>query len=343
MQALHSFHTFGIPSKAKDIDFITDISVLKKSFQKAQQQSLPFLFIGSGSNLLFIEDFQGIVAINQLKGICHTEDENYHYFYLQGGENWHQFVEWTVKNNIGGLENLALIPGCVGSAPIQNIGAYGMEFKDVCDYVEILNLKTNEIFRLTKEECDFGYRESIFKNRYKNDFIIIAVGMKLNKHWQPQLSYGELKSLNNPTPKEIFQKICEVRHQKLPNPQQIGNAGSFFKNPIIDTARFQQLQAQYPHIPHYLQIDNQVKLPAGWLIDQCGLKGFQIGGAKVHDKQALVLINTGNATARDVVILAATVRQKVMEKFGVRIEPEVRFIGATGEIDAVTYLEQVLK
>lgn len=343
MNNLQPFHTFGIKSRAKEIYLISDLEKLKNIFKISQQQKQPFLFIGEGSNMLFTQDFEGVVAVNQLKGINHCEDNDFHYLYIQGGENWHQLVKWSVENHIGGLENLALIPGCCGSAPIQNIGAYGVEFKDVCDYVEVLNLKTNEIFRLMKDECHFGYRESIFKHQYKENFIIIAVGLKLKKDWNPHLNYGELREYNpqTVTPKMIFDKICEIRQQKLPNPKMMGNAGSFFKNPVINKKDFENLQKDFPQMPFYPQGEDQIKLPAGWLIDQCGLKGFQIGGAKVHTDQALVLVNTGNATARDVMKLASHVRHTVAEKFKVWIEPEVRFMGVKGEINAVEALDSL--
>lgn len=230
-----------------------------------------------------------------------------------------------------------MIPGNVGSAPIQNIGAYGKELKDVCAYVDIVELSTGNISRLTNEECEFGYRDSIFKHHYQQGFAIIAVGLLLSKKWEPILTYGDLSklSLETVTPKDVFESVCLMRTSKLPDPKITGNAGSFFKNPIVDIRIAQQLKTEYPFCPQYVQRDG-VKLAAGWLIDQCGLKGHQIGGAAVHTKQALVLINKdGTATGEDIVNLAAYIRQKVSERFGVKLEPEVRFIGQYGEINAV--------
>lgn len=237
---------------------------------------------------------------------------------------------------MAGLENLALIPGVAGSAPIQNIGAYGVEFERVCDFVNVLNLHTGEHITLSKAECHFGYRESVFKHQYRDEFAIISIGIKLPKIWQPVLSYGSLTQFDpsTVTPKQIFEEVCSVRSSKLPNPDEFGNAGSFFKNPIVSAEQFDKIKAKFPTIPNYPQADGRVKLAAGWLIDQAGLKGFQVGGAAVHTQQALVLINKEHATGTDVVKLAKAVRYQVRETFGVEIQPEVRFMGKTGEINS---------
>ncbi|MFZ7129606.1 UDP-N-acetylmuramate dehydrogenase [Avibacterium avium] len=340
MKNLQPFHAFGTNAQAKMVKKITALEQILPLWQQAQQQQLPVLFLGQGSNVLFVEDFDGIVLVNALKGIEHRQDDFFHYLHVQGGENWHELVQWSLKQGIYGLENLALIPGCVGSAPIQNIGAYGVEFKDVCDYVDVLNLNTGEIFRLSKAQCQFGYRESLFKHQYKDGYMIVAVGLKLAKDWQPVLSYGTLSRFDpaTVTAEEIFAEVCAVRSAKLPNPQELGNAGSFFKNPVISTALFEQLKSQYPEMPSYPQPDGTVKLAAGWLIDQCGLKGHQLGGAAVHQNQALVLVNKANASGKEVANLAHHIRQKVAEKFAVYLQPEVRFIGAQGEIDSEQFI-----
>lgn len=336
MQNLTPFHTFHLPAKANQIIEFDTVEALVQSWQSAQTNQEPVLILGQGSNVLFLSDFEGSVLINRLKGIQHKEDENNHYLHVAGGENWHQLVAWTLSQGIAGLENLALIPGVAGSAPIQNIGAYGVEFEKVCDYVDVVNLNTAKIERLDKNACQFGYRESIFKHQYREGYAVVAVGLKLAKAWQPVLNYGSLTEFDpqTVTAQQIFEEVCAIRSAKLPNPNEMGNAGSFFKNPVIRAEQFASLLAQYPHIPHYPQIDGSIKLPAGWLIDQCGLKGFQIGGAAVHNKQALVLVNYENASGDDVLALARYVRQKVREKFGVEIAPEVRFIGKTGEQDS---------
>ncbi|HDZ6745367.1 UDP-N-acetylmuramate dehydrogenase [Mannheimia haemolytica] len=334
--SLTPFHTFHLPAKATQIIEFTTVEQLLSKWQKAFNAQLPILILGQGSNVLFLEDFDGVVLVNKLKGITHHEDEHFHYLHVQGGENWHELVKWTLAHNIAGIENLALIPGVAGSAPIQNIGAYGVEFEQVCDFVEVLNLRSGELFKLSKSECEFGYRESVFKHQYRDEFAIISVGLKLAKAWKPVLSYGSLAQLNpeTVTPIQIFDEVCAVRSSKLPNPDEFGNAGSFFKNPVISNEQFAPIQAKFPAIPHYPQADGTVKLAAGWLIDQTGLKDLQIGGAAVHTQQALVLINKENATGQDVLALAKTVRQRVKEKFGVEIQPEVRFIGKNGEIDS---------
>lgn len=336
MQSLTPFHTFHFPAKATQIIEFTTAKQLLIEWQKANQANQPTLILGQGSNVLFLDDFDGVVLVNKLKGIEHKEDEQFHYLHVQGGENWHELVKWALDHNIAGLENLALIPGVAGSAPIQNIGAYGVEFERVCDFVEVLNLRTGKIFRLSKTECEFGYRESVFKHQYAEGFAIISVGLKLPKAWQPVLSYGSLTQFDPATitPKQVFDEVCAVRSSKLPNPDEFGNAGSFFKNPVIESAKFAQIQTACPNIPNYPQKDGTVKLAAGWLIDQCSLKGFQLGGAAVHTQQALVLINKENATGMDVANLAKEVRRRVREKFGVELHPEVRFIGKNGEVDS---------
>ncbi|MCK9781714.1 MULTISPECIES: UDP-N-acetylmuramate dehydrogenase [Enterobacterales] len=335
--SLQAFNTFGLRAKAHQIETANNKDELCIYWQKAHEQKLPTLILGGGSNILFTEDFDGIVIRNCIAGIEITEDEQYWSVHVGAGENWHALIEYLLEQNIYGLENLALIPGNVGSAPIQNIGAYGKELKDVCAYVDIVELSTGHVHRLTNNECQFGYRDSIFKHHYQQGFAIIAVGLQLSKKWAPILTYGDLSklSLETVTPKDVFVSVCSMRTSKLPNPTITGNAGSFFKNPIVDIRIAQHLKAEYPFCPQYVQQDG-VKLAAGWLIDQCGLKGHQIGGAAVHMKQALVLINKdGLATGKDIVNLAAYIRQKVFERFGVQLEPEVRFMGKYGEINAV--------
>lgn len=335
--SLQAFNTFGLRAKAHQIETANNKDELCTYWQNAHEQKLPTLILGGGSNVLFTEDFNGVVIRNCIAGIEITEDEQYWSVHVGAGENWHALIEFLLEKNIYGLENLALIPGNVGSAPIQNIGAYGKELKDVCAYVDIVELSTGHVHRLTNNECQFGYRDSIFKHHYQQVFAIVAVGLQLSKKWEPILTYGDLSklSLETVTPKDVFGSVCSMRTSKLPDPTITGNAGSFFKNPIVDIRIAQHLKAEYPFCPQYVQQDG-VKLAAGWLIDQCGLKGHQIGGAAVHMKQALVLINKdGLATGKDIVNLAACIRQKVFERFGVQLEPEVRFIGQYGEINAV--------
>lgn len=335
--SLKSFNTLGLDIGADEIIEAESAAALKRAWDLSQAQDKPFLLLGGGSNVLFLNDFQGIVAINRIKGIQVTESDDYYDIYVGGGENWHQLVVYCLENNIRGLENLALIPGVAGSAPVQNIGAYGIELKDVCHSVDVLNLATGEQSRLDNEQCRFGYRDSIFKHELRQGYAVIALTLRLSKQWQPRLGYGDLSRLDetSATARQVFETVCEMRRSKLPDPEVQGNVGSFFKNPVISLEQRDALLANYPGLPQYPQPDGKVKLAAGWLIDQCQLKGYELGGAAVHRQQALVLINHHQATPQDIVGLAKYVRQSVGDKFGIWLEPEVRFIGAEGECDAV--------
>ena len=330
-------NTFALDVCADNVVTATTILQLKQIWEN-NAPNQPIMIIGEGSNTLFTTDFAGTIVVNRIKGITITENDTYWLLRVGAGEIWHDLVSQTVEKNIPGLENLALIPGCVGSAPIQNIGAYGVEFQKVADYVELLELATGKIITVT--DGQYGYRESIFKHQYDVGYAVIAVGIKLAKNWQPVLSYGELRNFDpqTVTAKMIFDKVCEIRRSKLPDPKVLGNGGSFFKNPVVDKMVADKLLEIYPTMPIYPQVNNQVKLAAGWLIDQCGLKGYQIGGAAVHQQQALVLVNKNNATAQDVIALARYIKNTVYQKFSVHLSPEIRFIGATGEIDVDNYL-----
>lgn len=335
--SLKPFNTFGIESHTVKLVEASTANELVRAWQDAHAAGQPTLILGEGSNVLFIEDFSGVVILNRIQGVTVKESADAWHIYSGAGENWHQLVEYTLAHDMPGLENLALIPGCVGSSPIQNIGAYGVELRQVCEYVDCVELATGELRRLTVAECRFGYRDSIFKHDYQQGFAIVGVGLRLKKQWQPVLTYGELVRLEpeNVTPRQIFDAVCHMRRTKLPDPQVNGNAGSFFKNPVVTMQEAQALLTSYPTTPHYPQTDGTVKLAAGWLIDQCQLKGYRIGGAAVHRQQALVLINEENATADDVVSLARYVRQTVGQKFNIWLEPEVRFIASGGEVNAV--------
>lgn len=335
--SLKSFNTFGIEATARKVILAESAEDLSQAWQESQSAGIPFLLLGEGSNVLFLENYTGIVAVNRLKGIRVSEDDKHWLLHVGAGENWHALVEYSLKNGFSGLENLALIPGCVGSAPIQNIGAYGVELDQICDYVEILNLASGETQQIRGQECQFGYRDSVFKHHYREGYAIVAVGLRLNKVWTPVMTYGDLTRLDpaTVTPQEIFDSVCQMRRSKLPDPQVTGNAGSFFKNPIVSAELAAAIASEFPQLPQYLQPDAKVKLAAGWLIDQCELKGHQKGGAAVHRQQALVIINQEHATGQDIVALAHDIRQRVGEKFNVWLEPEVRFIAATGEKNAV--------
>ncbi|GAB5073732.1 UDP-N-acetylmuramate dehydrogenase [Citrobacter sedlakii] len=335
--SLKSWNTFGIDQSANEIVCAENEQQLLNAWQTANAKQQPVLILGEGSNVLFLNAFHGTVIINRIKGIEVTEQPDAWHLHVGAGENWHQLVQHTLQLGMPGLENLALIPGCVGSSPIQNIGAYGVELQRVCDYVDCIELATGTPHRLSAKECRFGYRDSIFKHEYQDRFAIVAVGLRLSKQWQPVLTYGDLTRLDpaTVTPQQVFDSVCHMRMTKLPDPKVNGNAGSFFKNPVVTVDVAQALLSEFPLAPHYPQADGSVKLAAGWLIDQCQLKGIGIGGAAVHRQQALVLINADNATSEDVVQLAHLVREKVGEKFNVWLEPEVRFIGQMGEVNAV--------
>ncbi|QMV15759.1 UDP-N-acetylmuramate dehydrogenase [Vibrio spartinae] len=336
---LSAYHTFGIEQSCQVLVTVNTVAELIDVYRHPEWQLLPKIVLGKGSNVLFSEFYEGVVIINQLRGIDVREDESHYFLHVQGGEDWPELVRWSVSQQIPGLENLAMIPGCAGSAPIQNIGAYGLEFQDVCDYVDYLCLKTFQIIRLNRAECLFGYRDSIFKHQLYQQAVVVGVGLKLAKAWQPRLKYGPLQQLaSHCSSAEVFDCICDIRTRKLPDPTVIGNAGSFFKNPVLTAAQFEALAANYPEVVSY-PASSGMKVAAGWLIDQCGLKGFQIGGAAIHEQQALVLINRQHATASDVIQLATHVYRCVYEKYGVALEHEVRFIGRSSEV----YLDMWLK
>jgi len=297
---------------------------------------MPKLILGGGSNLLFLNDFNGLVLHNNILGKRVLEEDDTHIqIEVNGGENWHDFVMWAVDNNLGGVENLALIPGKVGTAPIQNIGAYGVSAKDVIKEVHTIDMHTGEAKVFSNTACDFGYRHSIFKlEANKGKYFITSVVLQLtkNKH-NLQTGYGAIqqllqeKKIQKPTPKDIAEVVIEIRRSKLPDPKEIGNAGSFFKNPFVDKKVADKLLAQYSDMPVYQTDDAQiVKIPAGWLIDRAGWKGKRFGNVGVHTKQALVLVNYGNATGTEIKNLAEAIIADIQDKYGIILSPEVNFI-----------------
>ena len=297
------------------------------------QQNNKSLILGGGSNILFTKNVEGIVLKNELKGIEKiAEDEQYIHIKAAAGEVWHSFVEYCVRNNWAGLENLSLIPGCVGASPIQNIGAYGVELKDVFYGLEAFNINEKKIAEFNLADCEFGYRDSVFKRHFKNQFIITSVSFKLNKKPDFKIAYGaitqELEKMNVPelSIQAISQAVINIRQSKLPNPAVLGNAGSFFKNPEITAAEFEKLKTDFPSISHYTLTNGNIKLAAGWLIEQCGWKGKTIGKCGVHQHQALVLVNYGGATGSEIFNLSEQIFQSVLQKFGVLLEREVNIL-----------------
>ncbi|MCL1080004.1 UDP-N-acetylmuramate dehydrogenase [Parashewanella spongiae] len=333
-QSLTEFNTLGLAQRCRRFRRLCCDESILEFCQDVNNEKEALLVLGGGSNLVFTEDFNGVVIKIESTGITLTEDDDDYFLNIAAGESWPQLVESMVSKGINGLENLALIPGTVGAAPIQNIGAYGVEFEQVCDWVEFFNLETKTLHRLSAQDCQFSYRDSIFKKDLKNKTVILRVGLKLSKQWQPVLSYGPLKNLNSKTvtSKAIFNRVCEIRQSKLPDPSVIGNVGSFFKNPIVSNNDFQKLISQFPQLVSYPN-DNGIKLAAGWLIDHAGLKGHTIGKVGVHDSQALVLVNHGGATGKEIIQLASFIAERILTVFGVKLEVEPRLIGKNGEIE----------
>ncbi len=333
-KSLKLLNTFGINAFAKYFVEINTIDEAQAFFAERKFDPEKKLILGGGSNVLFTGNFDGIVIKNSINGIEKIqEDENHIWLKAHAGTEWHQLVLYAVENNWGGIENLSLIPGLCGAAPMQNIGAYGVELKDVFDSLEALNLETNQIQTFSHTDCEFGYRESIFKNRYKNKFLILSITLKLNKKPIYNISYGAIQTtleymgIMEPTIKSISDAVIQIRSSKLPNPAELGNAGSFFKNPEIPKYQYEKLQLQYPLLPSYKgSIPNHIKIPAGWLIEQCGWKGKVVGNTGSHKFQALVLVNYGNATGAEIYKLAQDIIASVKDKFGVVLSPEVNLV-----------------
>ncbi|AKC59765.1 UDP-N-acetylmuramate dehydrogenase [Blochmannia endosymbiont of Polyrhachis (Hedomyrma) turneri] len=339
--SLKSLNTFSLRVYADYVIKVYTEGDLLIFWNRFVQKGYSVLILGRGSNVLFLEDYCGVILLNRIKGIDLHEDKYYWYLHVCSGELWHELVVYSLKNNMPGLENLALIPGCVGAAPIQNIGAYGVELQKFCEYVDILNLDIGEKIRFTVDECQFGYRYSIFMEQFKFNYVIVAVGLKLSKTWRPVLNYIGLDKLNinSVTPVGIFNAVCIMRQYKLPDPLVFGNAGSFFKNPVINCALMDDLLNDYPDMPCFFYKQNLVKLSAGWLIENCNLSVSTCGYASIYKKQSLILININQqATAGEIVTLAGRIYEKVMDYFHISLEPEVRFIADFGEIDSVQLL-----
>lgn len=331
IQALNSFNIEAISPKIYFPSSLLELTEL------ANINLASFYIMGEGSNTLFCDKQAPVIIKPDFKGIELKEDEHHFYANVACAENWHELVEFCIKRGIFGLENLALIPGSVGAAPVQNIGAYGVEVADFIDSVSWFDFSKKKLVEYKNSQCQFAYRDSIFKQRLKGKGVITHVYLKFPKAWQPILSYQGLNTLNSPASAEdIMLKVIELRQYKLPDPSVLANAGSFFKNPIVSSGTFKTLLQQYPQMPYYLQSDDDVKLAAGWLIEQAGLKGFRQGDAGVHEKQALVLVNYAHSSGKNITDLSFYIQKQVMAKFDIILVPEVRFVGQNGEIDAIT-------
>ena len=325
-------NTFGVDVKANYFIEYDSVEELQSLLRSDLLQESKFMHIGGGSNLLFINDYQGVILHSQIKGIDAVEGTRSKVVLRAGaGERWDDFVEYCVSKNYGGVENLSGIPGEVGATPVQNIGAYGAEVRNSIVAVECVNAKTGEERIFTAKECQFGYRDSIFKRELKGKYIVTYVHYQLCKTgWTPNVDYGSLKTeipdAEHATLKDVRNAVLAIRGRKLPEPKVLGNAGSFFMNPVVPTEQYNKLKEQFPDIPCYVVSDNEVKVPAGWLIEQCGWKGKSVGRVAVHGSQALVLINKGGANGLDIINLSDSIRASVRDKFGIDLTPEVNII-----------------
>ena len=329
--SLKAFNTFGINVSARYFVPFAAIEELEEALELHPQLSP--LILGGGSNMLFTRNVDGLVLKNEIKGITELHEDGEHVYIKAGaGENWHQFVLYCIQRNWAGIENLSLIPGNTGATPMQNIGAYGVEIDDVFWNLEAYHLKEKKLITFTQHDCQFGYRESVFKRKYKDQFVITSVTYKLRKYPRYNTSYGAIEQelekmgVKELSIKAISDAVIAIRSSKLPDPAEIGNAGSFFKNPTIPASQFQYLKSQFENIAGYENLDGTYKLAAGWLIEQCGWKGIRRGDAGCHAKQALVLINYGNASGADIYAMSEEILQSVKAKFNIVLEREVNII-----------------
>ena len=331
-QSLKKYNTFGIEAFATEFCEVNSIFDLSNVLKENQQRKL--FILGGGSNMLLTQNVDALVLHINNKGI-EVVDENDDFVWVKGnaGENWHEFVLFCIKHNYGGIENLSLIPGNLGATPIQNIGAYGVEIKDTFVSCEAMKIDTQEIITFDKNACKFGYRESVFKSDLKNQYVIVSVIFKLTKkNHKLNTSYGaidvelENMGIKKPTIQDVSKAVIAIRESKLPNPKELGNSGSFFKNPIVPIEIYEKAKAYFPDMPHYPVSETLVKVPAGWLIEQAGFKGKRFGDAGIHTKQALVLVNYGNATGNEIWNVAQNIQKTIFEKYGISIEAEVNVI-----------------
>ena len=331
---LKPYNSFGFNATAKYFVEINDANDLQRLFRMPEFKKEQHLILGGGNNILLTKEFfNGMVIYINNKGIKTVSDDGDKVIVrVQAGEDWPEFVKLMVSKGYYGVENLAHIPGKVGAAPVQNIGAYGMELKDSFLKCEAFNLENGKKKVFDKFECSFGYRKSIFKGMLRGQYVITSVEFQLSKQADLKLDYGNIRAylaehgMENPTLQQLHDAICDIRDTKLPNVKELGNAGSFFKNPVIKKDQFEALQQQYPDIPHFDEPDGKVKVPAGWLIEQAGWKGRREGNVGVYEKQALVLVHYGDATGKELVNFSQTIQKSVEEKFGIKIDPEVNFV-----------------
>lgn len=334
---MHSSNHFSLQqSNSFNVDSVCPVIYFPASVEDLAHlpdlTSTKFYVLGEGSNTLFVEECSPVIIKPSFKGVDIREYETHFTVLVGASENWHELVTLCIEKGINGLENLALIPGTVGAAPVQNIGAYGAEFSDFCLEIKWFEFTSKTVKTLSKAECLFSYRDSIFKQALHNKGMIIEVLLTFPKVWQANLSYAGLNEFNSdPTAKMIMDKVIQLRQSKLPDPDELANAGSFFKNPIVTLEKFKALLATYPNIPNYPQANGEIKLAAGWLIEQAGLKGYRVNEVGVHSHQALVLVNYGSRSGKDILALANFVQQQVYNKFSILLVPEVRMVSKSGE------------
>ncbi len=331
--SLKPYTTFGIDAKARSFVEVDSVEALRQVLLDPAFVSTEKLILGGGSNILLTKDFEGLVIRMAIMGVSiAAEDELYTYVRAGAGVVWHELVTESLEMELSGLENLSLIPGSVGASPMQNIGAYGVEIKDVFHCLEAVDQQTGELRIFSHQECQFGYRESVFKHELKNQYVITAVTFKLSRKPQYQISYGDIQKtleamgVTDLTTKAISEAVISIRRSKLPDPAELGNAGSFFKNPEIPAQQYEDLKNRFPNIPGYLTTPGQIKVPAGWLIEQAGWKGYREGNVGVHAKQALVLVNYGGAAGEEIKTLSKKIQASVWEKYGIPLSAEVNFI-----------------
>jgi UDP-N-acetylmuramate dehydrogenase len=330
--SLKNYNTFGIEAQAKQFVAVHSVDELKSILTEHPNEKK--FILGGGSNMLLTQNIEALVIHVDLKGKkIVKEDNDFVWVESMAGEVWHEFVLWTIDQNFGGLENMSLIPGNVGTTPVQNIGAYGTEIKDTFVSCDAMNIETQQTKTFTKEECHFGYRESVFKHEAKDKYVITSVIFKLTKrNHKINTSYGDItkelekQNVVTPTLKDVSNAVIAIRQSKLPDPKELGNSGSFFKNPIIPKSDFEKIHALHPEMPHYVVSETEVKVPAGWLIEKAGFKGKRFGDAGIHKNQALVLVNYGNATGQEILAVSKNVQATVLKEFGIAIEAEVNVI-----------------
>jgi UDP-N-acetylmuramate dehydrogenase len=330
---LLKLNTFGLDVKAKYFTSINTINELIEIKKTNEFKDLQLLILGGGSNILFTKDFDGLVILNNIKG-KEIIDQNHQSVFLKigAGENWHELVMYCIDNGWGGIENLSLIPGNTGTAPMQNIGAYGVEIEETFVELEALEISSGKIIKFNNSDCEFGYRESVFKNKMKNQYIILNITLELNKNPVLNINYGDVKAIlenqniNSPSIKDVSNAIISIRQSKLPDPKKIGNSGSFFKNPIVSLNQLELIKKKYPNVVNYKIKEDEFKIAAGWMIERAGWKGMKFKNYGVHEKQALVLVNYGLAKGMEIFNLSEKIILDIKDKFGITLEREVNII-----------------